>query len=50
MSKSAIWILGKTGQLARSFADSLELETAVSVRFFGRNEIDFVNDLFEQLC
>ena len=49
MSKSAIWILGKTGQLARSFADSLELETAVSVRFFGRNEIDFVNDLFEQL-
>jgi dTDP-4-dehydrorhamnose reductase len=49
MMNKLIWILGKTGQLANCFADSLKEETTVNVRFFGRNEIDFENDLFEQL-
>jgi dTDP-4-dehydrorhamnose reductase len=49
MSNASIWILGKTGQLAQCFADSFREETAVSIRFFGRDEIDFENDLFEQL-
>lgn len=49
MMNKLIWILGKTGQLANCFADSLKEETSVSVRFFGRNEIDFETDLFEQL-
>jgi dTDP-4-dehydrorhamnose reductase len=41
--------LGKTGQLAQCFADSFKNETSVSARFFGRDEIDFEEDLFEQL-
>lgn len=49
MSQASIWILGKTGQLAQCFADSLKEETSVSIRFFGRDEIDFESDLFEQL-
>ncbi len=49
MANASIWILGKTGQLAQCFADSFMGETAESVRFFGRDEIDFENDLFEQL-
>jgi dTDP-4-dehydrorhamnose reductase len=49
MSNASIWILGKTGQLAQCFADSFKNETSVSVRFFGRDEIDFEEDLFEQL-
>lgn len=49
MSNASIWILGKTGQLAQCFADSFKEETAASIRFFGRDEIDFENDLFEQL-
>ena len=49
MSNASIWILGKTGQLAQCFADSLKGETLASIRFFGRDEIDFENDLFEQL-
>lgn len=49
MSNESIWILGKTGQLAQCFADSLKGEALASIRFFGRDEIDFENDLFEQL-
>ncbi len=49
MSNASIWILGKTGQLAQCFADSFKNETSVSTRFFGRDEIDFEEDLFEQL-
>ncbi len=49
MSNASIWILGKTGQLAQCFADSFKNETSVSTRFFGRAEIDFEEDLFEQL-
>ena len=49
MSNASIWILGKTGQLAQCFADSFKEETASSIRFFGREELDFENDLFEQL-
>jgi dTDP-4-dehydrorhamnose reductase len=49
MSNTSIWILGKTGQLAQCFADSFKEETSASIRFFGRDEIDFENDLFEQL-
>ena len=49
MSNASIWILGKTGQLAQCFADSFKEETSTSIRFFGRDEIDFENDLFEQL-
>ena len=49
MSNASIWILGRTGQLAQCFADSLKGETLASIRFFGRDEIDFENDLFEQL-
>jgi dTDP-4-dehydrorhamnose reductase len=49
MSNTSIWILGKTGQLAQCFADSFKEETSTSIRFFGRYEIDFENDLFEQL-
>jgi dTDP-4-dehydrorhamnose reductase len=49
MSNASIWILGKTGQLAQCFADSFEEETSTSIRFFGRDEVDFENDLFEQL-
>ena len=49
MSNASIWILGKTGQLAQCFADSFKEETLASIRFFGRDEIDFENDLFEQL-
>jgi dTDP-4-dehydrorhamnose reductase len=49
MANASIWILGKTGQLAQCFADSFKNETFVSVRFFGRDEIDFEEDLFEQL-
>jgi len=49
MSNTSIWILGKTGQLAQCFADSFKNETSVSTRFFGRDEIDFEEDLFEQL-
>jgi dTDP-4-dehydrorhamnose reductase len=49
MSNASIWILGKTGQLAQCFADSFKEETSASIRFFGRDEIDFENDLFEQL-
>jgi dTDP-4-dehydrorhamnose reductase len=49
MANASIWILGKTGQLAQCFADSFKNETFVLVRFFGRDEIDFEEDLFEQL-
>jgi dTDP-4-dehydrorhamnose reductase len=49
MSNASIWILGKTGQLAQCFADSFKEETSSSIRFFGRDEIDFENDLFVQL-
>ena len=49
MANASIWILGKTGQLAQCFEDSFMGETAASIRFFGRDEIDFENDLFEQL-
>ena len=49
MSNASIWVLGKTGQLAQCFADSFKNETSVSIRFFGRDEIDFEDDLFEQL-
>jgi dTDP-4-dehydrorhamnose reductase len=49
MANASIWILGKTGQLAQCFEDSFMGETAECVRFFGRDEIDFENDLFEQL-
>jgi dTDP-4-dehydrorhamnose reductase len=49
MSNASIWILGKTGQLAQCFADSFTEETSTSIRFFGRDEVDFENDLFEQL-
>ncbi len=49
MANASIWILGKTGQLAQCFADSFKEETSASIRFFGRDEIDFENDLFEQL-
>ena len=49
MSNASIWILGKTGQLAQCFADSFAEETSTSIRFFGRDEVDFENDLFEQL-
>jgi len=49
MSNASIWILGKSGQLAQCFADSFKEETSASIRFFGRDEIDFENDLFEQL-
>ena len=49
MANASIWILGKTGQLAQCFADSLKEETSASIRFFGRDEIDFEDDLFEQL-
>jgi dTDP-4-dehydrorhamnose reductase len=49
MSNTSIWILGKTGQLSQCFADSFKEETSASIRFFGRDEIDFENDLFEQL-
>ena len=49
MANASIWILGKTGQLAQCFADSFKNETSVSARFFGRDEIDFEEDLFEQL-
>ena len=49
MANASIWILGKTGQLAQCFEDSFMRETAASIRFFGRDEIDFENDLFEQL-
>ena len=49
MSNASIWILGKTGQLAQCFSDSFKEETSASIRFFGREEIDFETDLFEQL-
>jgi dTDP-4-dehydrorhamnose reductase len=49
MSNASIWILGKTGQLAQCFADSFKEEKTTNIRFFGRDEIDFENDLFEQL-
>jgi dTDP-4-dehydrorhamnose reductase len=49
MSNASIWILGKTGQLAQCFADSFKEETSTSLRFFGRDEVNFENDLFEQL-
>jgi dTDP-4-dehydrorhamnose reductase len=49
MSNASIWILGKTGQLAQCFADSFKEEKSANIRFFGRDEIDFENDLFEQL-
>lgn len=49
MSNTTIWILGKTGQLAQCFADSFKEESSTSIRFLGRDEIDFENDLFEQL-
>jgi dTDP-4-dehydrorhamnose reductase len=49
MANESIWILGKTGQLAQCFADSFKEETSASIRFFGRDEVDFENDLFEQL-
>jgi dTDP-4-dehydrorhamnose reductase len=49
MSNASIWILGKTGQLAQCFADSFKEEKSASIRFLGRDEIDFENDLFEQL-
>jgi dTDP-4-dehydrorhamnose reductase len=49
MNNASIWILGKTGQLAQCFADSFKNETSVTTRFFGRDEIDFEQDLFEQL-
>ena len=49
MSNTSIWILGKTGQLSQCFADSFKEETSASIRFFGRDEIDFENALFEQL-
>jgi dTDP-4-dehydrorhamnose reductase len=49
MSNASIWILGKTGQLAQCFADSFKEETSTSIRFFGRDEVNFENDLFEQL-
>lgn len=49
MSNASIWVLGKTGQLAQCFADSFKNEHTVSIRFFGRDEIDFEDDLFEQL-
>ena len=49
MSNASIWILGKTGQLAQCFADSFKEEISASIRFFGRDEVDFENDLFEQL-
>lgn len=49
MSNTSIWILGKTGQLAQCFADSFKNESSTTVRFLGRDEIDFEEDLFEQL-
>jgi dTDP-4-dehydrorhamnose reductase len=49
MSNASIWILGKTGQLAQCFADSFKEVNSISIRFFGRDEIDFEKDLFEQL-
>jgi len=49
MANASIWILGKTGQLAQCFADSLKNETSVTTRFLGREELDFEEDLFEQL-
>jgi len=49
MAKASIWILGKTGQLAQCFADSLKNETSATIRFLGRDELDFEEDLFEQL-
>jgi dTDP-4-dehydrorhamnose reductase len=49
MANASIWILGKTGQLAQCFADSFKNETSTATRFLGRDEIDFEDDLFEQL-
>jgi dTDP-4-dehydrorhamnose reductase len=49
MSNTSIWILGKTGQRAQCFADSFKNETSATTRFFGRDEIDFEEDMFEQL-
>jgi dTDP-4-dehydrorhamnose reductase len=49
MANASIWILGKTGQLAQCFADSFKNETSATTRFLGRDEIDFEDDLFEQL-
>jgi dTDP-4-dehydrorhamnose reductase len=49
MSNASIWILGKSGQLAQCFADSFKNESSTTVRFLGRDEIDFEEDLFEQL-
>ena len=49
MANASIWILGKTGQLAQCFADSFKNETSTTTRFLGRDEIDFEEDMFEQL-
>ena len=49
MANESIWILGKTGQLAQCFADSFKNETSATTRFLGRDELDFEDDLFEQL-
>ena len=49
MSNASIWIMGKTGQLAQCFSDSFKNETSVSTRCLGRDEIDFEEDMFEQL-
>ena len=49
MANASIWILGKTGQLAQCFADSFKNETSATTRFLGRDELDFEDDLFEQL-
>jgi dTDP-4-dehydrorhamnose reductase len=49
MANASIWILGKTGQLAQCFADTFKNETSLTTRFLGRDELDFEDDLFEQL-
>jgi dTDP-4-dehydrorhamnose reductase len=49
MANASIWILGKTGQLAQCFADSFKNETSATTRFLGRDQLDFEEDLFEQL-
>jgi dTDP-4-dehydrorhamnose reductase len=49
MANASIWILGKTGQLAQCFADTFKNETSATTRFLGRDELDFEDDLFEQL-
>ena len=49
MANASIWILGKTGQLAQCFADSFKNETSATTRFLVRDELNFEDDLFEQL-